>query len=584
MPTRVSLDDYRYMKILMKQKKGKNMKTVLKTLSMMLVIVLVLGMMSITAYAAPNTLTITSETSGHTYQAYQVFSGDYSSTVGTLSNVEWGTGINGTGLLADLQASAYGTAAGRTWTGLSASEAADLMSSISDADFAADLADMIEANLGTAGHTDSGAPTGSAGAYTYTISGLADGYFFVNEADLGAGVDNSATSFMLQVLGDVTVAAKTDKPAVAKKVEELDAGTYTGSWNDAADYSIGDAVHFRIVGLVPDMTYFDTYFYAFTDTLSDGLTFDDASVNAYFVSSAASMYAVEISSSVGAGGTILAPASYSVVENAGLPSGFTLTFTDLLTTAGVASNGYIVVEYSAELNSSAEVGNIAGSNDGNPNEVYLTYSNNPNVGTDRGETPKDEVVVFSFELPVAKVDDETPAGALLGATFALFPDSASAAAAVADPTVLTNALYFAGGAGVYTLSDSGSGTQTLASTNPGATYTLSGLDEGTYYLVEIDEPSGYNRLDAAIEVVIDSTYNGTTYVDGHTPDGTYDQLTDVSVNTVTNGTVTVVNEKGSILPETGGIGTTIFTVTGVILMIGAAVLFITKRKVAAHKE
>lgn len=555
------------------------MKKVLKTLSMMLVIVLVLGMMSITAYAAPNTLTITSETDGHTYQAYQVFAGDYS-TGGVLTNVTWGAGIDSTGLLADLNASAYGTVAGTDWSTMSAAEASEEMASISAPGFAADLADMIADNLGTATHTDSGAPTGSAGAFTYTIANLDDGYFFVNEADLGAGVDNSMTSFMLQVLGDVTVAAKTDKPAIAKKVEEIDGGSYTGSWNDAADYSVGDDVHLRDVSIVPDMTYFDTYFYQITDTLSDGLTLDASSINVYFVSSAANMYAVETSSTVGAGGTLLAPATYTVVENTGLPGGFTLTFTDLLTTPGVSSNGYIVVEYSAELNDNAEVGNVVATNPGNPSEVYLTYANNPNVGTDTGVTPKDEVVVYSFEVPIEKVDDQTPAGALLGATFALFTNSTDAAAAVADPTALTNALYFSGSAGVYTLSDTGS--QTLASTDPGAEYTLSGLDEGTYYLVEIDEPTGYNRLDAAIEVVIDSTYDGTTYVDGHTPDDTYDQLTGVTVN---GGTVvTVVNEQGSILPETGGIGTTIFTVMGIILMIGAAVLFITRRKVAAHKE
>ena len=549
------------------------MKKVLKTLSMMLVIVLVLGMMSITAYAAPNTLTITSDTDGHTYQAYQVFAGDYSAG-GVLSNVTWGTGINGTGILAALQASDYGTAAGRTWTGLSAAEAADLMASIPDADFAADLADIISANLGTAAHSDSGA---SSGTYTYTIENLDDGYFFVTESSLGVSPDNSYTKFMLQVLGDVTVTAKTDKPAIALKVLENNDATYHDSWNDAADYSIGDDVPYRIVSVIPDMTYFDTYYYQITDTISNGSTYNAGSAHVYLLTTTDTMYQVETDTATGAGGIEIT--TDFILTDTG--SGFTVTFADLSAITNITNYDYVVIEYTAELDSDAVIGN-----NGNPTEVILTYSNNPNdaTGAETGVTPEDEVVVFTFELPVAKVDDAATPNALLGATFALFTDPDDAADAVTDPTALTNALYFTGGTGVYRLSDSATAgaTQTLASTDPAATYSLSGLDQGTYYLVEIDEPTGYNRLDAAIEVVVASSYNLVPYVDGHVPGYTADQLIGSTVNG--GAVVTVVNNQGSILPETGGIGTTIFTAAGILLMIGAAVLFITRRKVAAHKE
>ncbi len=544
------------------------MKSTMKKLSMMIVVVLVLSLLSITVYADNNTLTITSETSGHTYQIYQVFDGDYSNSGSNpvLSNVVWGTGVNGIALRAAL-ATAYPTIFN---TSMTAAQVADAMATMASSE-TNNLATIISQHLATATTPVTSTVTG-AGPYNYVFTGLNDGYYFVNEADLAAGVDNAATKFMLQILGNVTVAAKTDKPAIAKKVLENNDATYQDTWNDAADYSIGDDVSFRIVGLIPSMDYYSTYAYTMTDTLSDGLAFNSASVKVY-LANGASMYAVETATATGAGGTEILPASgYAVASTA---TGFTVTFANLKAVSGVTGYEYVVVEYTAELDSDAVIGN-----NGNPNEVFLTYSNNPNDSADFGVTPKDEVVVFTFELPVAKVDDATPANALLGATFALFTNSADADAAVADPTALTNALYFSGSAGNYTLSDAGS--QVLESTNPAATYSLKGLDQGTYYLVEIDEPTGYNRLGAAITVVVAPAYTAVNYVDGHVPDATADQLTGVTVNG--GSVVTVVNETGSILPETGGIGTTIFTLVGIILMAGAAVIFITKRKVSAHKE
>ena len=547
------------------------MRNITKALTMMLVIVLVLAMTSITAFAAPNTLTITSDTTGHTYQIYQIFDGDYSEDGGgnpILSNVTWGTGVDDATLLADL-ITAYPT---DFTAGMSAAQVADAMAGLASGE-AANLADIIADNL-DAVTTPATSTESGAGPFTYVFTGLADGYYFVNEADLGAGVDNSATKFMLQVLGDVTVAAKTDKPAVAKKVLENNDATYQDTWNDAADYSIGDDVSFRVVGLIPDMTYYDTYSYVFTDTMSSGLTFDSTSIKVY-LANGADMYTVETSTSTGAGGDEILPAAgYAVVDTG---TGFTLTFNDLSAVTNITNYGYIVVEYTAELDSDAVIGN-----NGNPNEVILTYSNNPNDNTDTGVTPKDEVVVYTFEIPVEKVDDA--AASLTGATFAIFTSSAQADAAVADPTVLTGALAFTGATGAYTLDSAG--TETVLVDDGTGGYVLSGLDQGTYYLVEIDEPTGYNRLSASIIVVIEPSYNdgnvGSAYVDGHVPDATADQLISYDVNGGTE--ITVINETGSILPETGGIGTTLFTFTGVILMIGAAVIFVSKKKVAAHKE
>lgn len=562
-------------------RKANTMKTLKTLLRTILLVALLVALGTTTALAADNnTITISSETSGHTYQAYQVFAGTFSSTTGKLTNITWGSGVNGANLLTAIKADAtYGASFASCTT---AADVAQVISTSYPAStaFANALAKLVSANLTTT-HTDSGAPSGS---YTYTISNLSDGYYFVNEASLGTTPDNAYTKFLLQVVDNVTVSAKTDKPAIALKVLENNDGTYKNTWNDAADYSIGTAVPYRIVSIVPDMTYYDTYYYHMTDTISSGSTFNAGSVKVYYVNSAGAMYDIETSTSTGAGGTELT-SGYTVSPTAG---GFTVTFNDLSNVSGVPAlgGGYLVVEYTATLNSNASVQVPA--TPGNATEVYLTYSNNPNNadGSGTGVTPKDEVVVYTFRLTINKVDSSTPAVPLTGATFALFTDLTNAATAAADPTTVANfatALTFTGSAGSYTRSTSGD--YTLSGT-AGGVYTIDGLDQGTYYLVEISAPAGYNRLITPVSVVIDPTYHdgsqSSAYVDGHVPDATGDQLITVTAN---GGTaLDVVNQAGATLPETGGMGTKLFTIGGLSLMLVALVIVLLRKKNAARKD
>ena len=556
------------------------MKTTKKLLSSLLIVAILVSLCFTSALAAgSNTVTITSETSGHTYRAYQVFAGTYDTVSGKLTNVTWGTGVDSAALLTALKAApTYGS----SFT--SCTTAADVANVIStsyatNSAFAAAFAKLAAAHVNST-FASSGTPTGT-GPYTYTITSLNDGYYFVTEASFSGTVDNAYTKYILQVVDNVTVTAKTDKPAIALKVKENNDATYQNTWNDAADYNITNSVPYRIVSIVPDMTYFDTYYYQITDTISSGSTYDAGSAKVYYVPSGSDMYTVETASGTGAGGTQLT--SGFTVSSTG--TGFTVTFSDLSATTNVPAlgGGYIVVEYTAKLNSNAVVGNP-----GNPSEVYLTYSNNPNNadGSGTGVTPKDEVVVYTFTLPMNKVNNDATPAALTGATFAIFTSQTDATTAATDPLTAANfatALTFSGSAGSYTRAATGG--YTLADNGTG-TYSISGLDQGTYYLVEIAAPAGYNRVATPVTVVIDSSYNdgsrSSAYVDGHIPDATNDQLTGVTVNGGTQ--LTVVNQAGVTLPETGGVGTKAFVVGGLALILLALILMIARKRSASEKN
>ena len=556
------------------------MKKTMKLLSSLLIVAILVSLCFTSALAAgDNTITITSETSGHTYRAYQVFAGTYDTGSGKLLNVTWGSGVDSAALLTALQAApTYGT----SFTGCTtAAEVANVISSnyATNSAFATAFAKLAAAHVSST-FTASGTPTGT-GPYTYKIEALDDGYYFVTEVSFTGTVDNSYTKYILQVVDDVTVTAKTDKPAIALKVKENNDATYKDTWNDAADYNMTNSVPYRIVSIVPDMTYFDTYYYQITDTISSGSSFDASSAKVYYVPAGSNMYTVETATATGAGGTELT-SGYTVSSTG---TGFTVTFSDLSATTNVPATGggYIVVEYTATLGSSAVVGNP-----GNPSEVYLTYSNNPNNadGTGTGVTPKDEVVVYTFTLPMNKVNNATTPAALTGATFAIFTSEPAATAAANDPLTAANfstALTFSGSAGSYTRATSGS--YTLADNGSGA-YSVKGLDQGTYYLVEIAAPAGYNRVATPVTVTIASSYNagstGSAYVNGHIPDVTNDQLIGTTINGGTQ--LTVVNQAGVTLPETGGTGTKAFVVGGLALILLALILVIARKRSASQKN
>lgn len=477
-------------------------------------------------------LTINSTKTGHTYGAYQIFKGDLDGN--TLSNIEWGTGVDTTTVVADLKAD---ETIGSLFTAdtYTAAEIAKILEGLSNDSAQIDaFAQVIGNNLATASKTVASSDSSTV------IEGLDAGYYLIKDTATVSGED-AATKFIIRIVKNATATPKSSVPTVEKKLQDDD-DNVADQWQDVADYDIGDSVPFKLTGTLPStLADYDTYKYVFHDTLSDGLTYNsDVMVT---------LDGQDVT------------ASFTVTS-----SGNSLTISsDDVKALGVTAASEIVVTYTATLNENAVVGLS-----GNPNEVYLEFSNNPNDGGsgETGSTPTDQVVVFTYELDVLKVDGEDTTTVLKDAEFKLSKDGKWLVVEEVEGKGLVVSEWV----------DDEAAASTLVTGEDGK-IAIVGLDEGTYSLKETKAPTGYNLLSAPISLVIEASDVHTL---PYTGSNASDELTAITLNGVsgdtTSGAVstTVENNKGSVLPETGGIGTTIFYVCGGIIVAAAAVLLIVK--------
>lgn len=495
------------------------MKTIKRSIALVLAMILTLAM-SVTVFAAPNadqntfSLTLNKAVKGHTYEAYQILSGDLSADKATLSNIKWGEGIKAEG-----QTALGGDAAGY------AKKLADMGNNSKELK---EQAQIIGANLASA----SGSVTVTDPDAKNVISNLKPGYYLIKDKDDSLQGQESYTEFILHVTDDVDANVKADVPSVEKKVKDTNDTTgETTGWQDSADYDIGDDVPFQLTAtLANNIESYKTYSLKFNDTLSKGLDYNndaviklgDKDVTSYFTP------------------------SYDATAK-------TLTFTcDNILAFGATNSDKIVVEYTAKLNENAVIGAA-----GNPNTVYLDFSNNPNNGGegDRGKTPEDKVIVFTYKLTVNKVDKENKP--LTGAEFSLFKKVNGKEELVEVKKILsTNA--------------------------EGTVFGFTGLDDGTYVLRETKTPDGYNSIE-------DQTFTISAKHDENSDDPKLTALTgDVASGSIINLGVMlekgelstdVVNNKGSVLPSTGGAGRVAIYVIGAILVIGGGIVLVTKERV-----
>ena len=511
------------------------MKHIKKLASLLLVLVMVFALAT-TAFAEETaySITINNSAKDHTYEAYQIFTGDLSGT--TLSNIVWGSGVS---------------EAGQTALGDAAAKAETLKTEADAKAFAKAVAPYLTTAAGSANTVTDG---------KYVISGLAAGYYLVKDQDGSLTGDNdSYTEYIIQVVGNVTATPKSDVPEVQKKVKDINDSTDTTKtdWQDSADYDIGDSIPFQLKATLADnVSSYTTYKVVFHDTLSKGLTYNN-------------------DAKVYIGGTETNGFTVTATVNADGTTTLTVSCDDVKA-LGAGNSSVITVEYTAKLNENAVLGSA-----GNPNEVYLEYSNNPNKSeegnNETGETPKDVVIVFTYKTIINKVDSEnTP---LTGAAFKL------------EKLIKGKD----GAADTWTTVKEFTVDETTTS------FTFSGLDDGQYKLTETKTPVGYNTIDPiyfVIEATHDETADAPTLktLNAYLTDANGNKQTEMkdgeSVNidlgtvdlTAGSITTTVVNKSGSELPSTGGIGTTIFYVLGGVLVLAAVVLLVTKKRMSGAEK
>ena len=520
------------------------MKHARKLACLLLALVMVFALAT-TAFAATVTVPSDGILKNHTFTAYQIFSGREENDI--LSDVQWGSGIGSDAFLNALKAD---TTYGNLFT--DCTDAAGVAKVLGDNNSNTGLANKV-AELAYANKTANGT-TLTAGETT-----LADGYYLVVDTTANVGEGGAYNKALLQVVGTINITVKTDAPTVEKKVKK------GNSYGDVADCNIGDAVEFLLIGSVPDMSRYDTYKYIFHDTLSAGLTAPaQGEIKVYLSADKV----VDASDAEVTGSFTITVSGQKI----------TVSCADLKTVDGIANARYVIVKYSAVLNANAEIGL-----DGNTNTVKLEYSNKPDQSgsgdNNTGNTPEDKVIVFTYELDTTKVDGQDNTKKLKDAKFVLLNSAGTQVAKITNGKFdgwqnLPNA----GADGKITWPDN-----TVLTSGTNGLFKVTGLDEGTYKLREIAAPAGYNMRESDITVVITATTSPTW--DGVTPSAA---LTNLAVtaddvagtgNTSTGiAAITVANNAGSTLPETGGMGTTIFYVLGSILVLGAVVLLVTKKR------
>lgn len=382
------------------------------------------------------------------------------------------------------------------------------------------IAYVKKANSPVITYKEKKAPDASAGKATLTVTfdSLPLGYYLV-DSSVGSlcGLDTTAK--------EVTIEEKNGVPSVDKKVSS----TETRNYDTSNTASIGDTVYFKTTITAQP----GAQNYVLHDKMDAGLTFNESSVKAI------------LNKNEPKENKELTATDYSVVtsdlEDSGPKCTFHIEFTPKLCES-LKADDTITVTYSATLNDKAVIGST-----GNVNETKLNYG-------DSKETTESKTHTFTYDIPVFKYTmKDNVKTELEHAKFTLSLNEDGA-----------NPIKFkeSNEKNKYIKDETGAITE-VESPQDGK-LTFEGLGAGTYYLTETKQPDGYNKLAKSVKIDIDD--NGAITVDGKMIIGA-DKLVEVE------------NKTGTVLPSTGGAGTTMIYLVGAVLVLGSGVVLATKRRV-----
>ena len=293
---------------------------------------------------------------------------------------------------------------------------------------------------------------------------------------------------------------------------------------------VGQIVNYTIKGKVPDTTGFDKYTYEITDTMSGGLTFNRDSLKVM----------------VGIENVTDMADKCTITYDEATPNTFKVSIIVKECTVG----DEIVVTYNATVNENA-VATVS------TNEAKLIYSNNPTQKDETAEKPADVHKVYSAKITIEKYwkEGETE-HKLADVGFKLYKNG------TAENGGTDKKLYYVKDPDTKAVTwteNVDQATQVMTSDTGEANFT--GLANGTYYLVETKTPAGFNPLTDVKTIKINGSEEGTGLTE----------------------TVRVENKTGAVLPSTGGMGTTVFYVLGAVLVVGAGVLLVTKKRMSRNE-
>ena len=373
-----------------------------------------------------------------------------------------------------------------------------------------------------------------------TFDQLVPGYYLVQPDKGSTSATRKTDAMLVNVPSDkaASLQLKSEYPSVEKKVD---------TDKTESNAQIGQSVNFTLTSKVPDMSEFDTYYFAFKDTMSKGLTFDKDSVEVTIDGTKLEANAIKVEST---------PDAATGATN------ITIEILNMKTdgTAKYTAGADIKVTYSATLNKDAVVGST-----GNTNSAKVEYQNGPNQ-EDHGTSNPSITTTRTYPVKVQKhaFENNDQNSFLAGAKFALSTSETVPAftkgvdGSYTLDTSDTNVVRLVGSDATYRVAEKNdeAGAVTYFTTVGTSATTINGLKAGTYYLHEIEAPEGYNKLTAPVKVTItettgaDGKVTGVTYTVG---DGTASADSNVKID----------NKTGSMLPSTGGMGTIGLTALGV---------------------